>query len=305
MEQYSTLVKEASNLYNTKEYSTSAQKYNEAFSTIEGKAIPNDRYNAACSYALSSNIDTAFYHLFRLAKTASKYKYYNHLKADFNLNSLHKDERWEELLVIVKANKVNAGKYFDEELTMLLDSVSIEDQNCREDLEKIASRYGWDSDEVNFQRKIINRIDSVNLTIVEKIIDERGWLGSDVLEVSGNSALFLVIQHSNQNVQEKYLPIMREAVKNGKARATSLALLEDRVALGQGKEQVYGSQVMNIDGRWYMRRLEDPENVDKRRAEVGLIPLNEYTQNSFGFTWDLEEYYKSIPLLEAKLKSKD
>ena len=94
---------------------------------------------------------------------------------------------------------------------------------------------------------------------------------------------------------------MREAVEKGNARASSLALLEDRVALRQGKKQIYGSQVWKLDGKWYVQPLEDPENVDKRRAEVGLQPLNEYTQY-FGFTWSVEDYYKTLPDQEEKLK---
>jgi hypothetical protein len=64
-------------------------------------------------------------------------------------------------------------------------------------------------------------------------LDKYGWLGADVVGGQGNSTLFLVIQHSDQATQEKYLPMMREAVKNGKAQGSSLALLEDRAALGQ------------------------------------------------------------------------
>ena len=37
--------------------------------------------------------------------------------------------------------------------------------------------------------------------------------------------------------------MMRDAVKMVKAKGSSLALLEDRVALRQGKRQIYGSQI--------------------------------------------------------------
>ncbi len=36
---------------------------------------------------------------------------------------------------------------------------------------------------------------------------------------------------------------MREAVKKGNANSSSLALLEDRVALRKGEKQIYGSQI--------------------------------------------------------------
>ncbi len=78
--------------------------------------------------------------------------------------------------------------------------------------------------------KIINEKDSINLIKIKKILDERGWLGADIIGNQGNSTLFLVIQHSDIETQEKYLPMMREAVKKGNANSSSLALLEDRVA---------------------------------------------------------------------------
>ena len=126
--------------------------------------------------------------------------------------------------------------------------------------------------------KIINKIDSINLIQIEKIINEFGWLGKDIIGTKGNATLFLVIQHSNQKTLEKYLPVMRDAVKNGKAYPSDLALLEDRVALGQGKKQIYGSQIITDDKtkKPTIAPIENEEEVDKRRAEVGLEPLAEY-----------------------------
>jgi len=94
---------------------------------------------------------------------------------------------------------------------------------------------------------------------------------------------------------------MRDAVKNGNARGSSLALLEDRILLGQGKKQIYGSQIGNnpVTQTYYVRPLEDPDNVDKRRAEVGLGPLAEYV-NYWQIKWDVEQYKRDLPGLEKK-----
>lgn len=122
--------------------------------------------------------------------------------------------------------------------------------------------------------------DEANLKLVTNILDKFGWLGEDMVGARGNSALFLVIQHSDQKTQEKYLPIMREAVKKGNADPGSLALLEDRVALAQGKKQIYGSQ-LTMDpetGKYVLSPIEDEINVNKRRAEVGLQPIEEYVK---------------------------
>ena len=147
--------------------------------------------------------------------------------------------------------------------------------------------------------KIIQEKDSINLIKVKNILDEVGWLGFDVLGDQGNSALFLVIQHSDIVTQEKYLPMMRDAVKKGNAHGSQLALLEDRVALRQGKKQIYGSQIGkdNETNKYYVSPLEDPDNVDKRRAEVGLGPLATYV-SQWQIKWDVKQYKKDLPKLE-------
>ena len=150
--------------------------------------------------------------------------------------------------------------------------------------------------------KIINEKDSANLILIEKILSERGWLGSKVIGEEGNGTLFLVIQHSELETQLKYLPMMREAAKIGNARPSSLALLEDRVALRQGKRQIYGSQIhSDKDGDKFIAPLIDPENVDKRRAEVGLEPLANYIQH-WDLTWDIEKHKARTAKIEAEKK---
>ena len=121
----------------------------------------------------------------------------------------------------------------------------------------------------------INEKDARNLIKIQKILDEKGWLGQDVIGGRGNMTLFLVIQHAPIEIQEKYLPMMREAVKKNNAQPSSLALLEDRIALRTGKRQIYGSQIgRNPEtGEFYVSPIENPEKVDERRAKVGLGTL--------------------------------
>ena len=93
---------------------------------------------------------------------------------------------------------------------------------------------------------------------------------------------------------------MREAVKHKKAEPSQLALLEDRVALGEKRSQIYGSQIGEDSlGTSYVLPLVDPDSVDKRRAEVGLGPLADYTKR-WGIKWDVIEYKKQLPLVREK-----
>ncbi|MFD1284318.1 DUF6624 domain-containing protein [Mesonia ostreae] len=156
-----------------------------------------------------------------------------------------------------------------------------EDQSLRKQIRDVEAEFGRDSKEMKAHWAKIIEKDSINLIKIQNILDERGWLGSDVIGRQGNSTLFLVIQHSDLEIQEKYLPMMRDAVDEGNARASSLALLEDRVALRKGEKQIYGSQIGRDPetGEFYVSPLIDPENVDKRRAKVGLGSIADYVSN--------------------------
>ncbi len=64
---YYQLVDEAYQLYENKEYLKSGQKYAEAFVALGNRGMIEDRYNAACSWALTNENDSAFVQLFKIA----------------------------------------------------------------------------------------------------------------------------------------------------------------------------------------------------------------------------------------------
>ena len=298
---YNELVNKADSLYRAKDYKNSAFTYSEAFRANGWTAKSVARYNAACSWSMANYADSAFFHLEKLVVKGT-YKNYGHITTDTDLIPLHEDIRWKPLLEKVKQNKEKSEANLDKPLVAILDSIHIEDQKYRKQIDGIQKQYGSDSKEMTAHWKMIGIKDSINLIKIQEILDTKGWLGSDIIGQQGNQTLFLVIQHSDLKIQEKYLPMMREAVKKGKASGSSLALLEDRVALRQGKKQIYGSQI-GMDkktNKHYVLPLEDPDNVDKRRIEVGLDqPLAEYV-NYWQIKWDVEQYKKDNPVVEKK-----
>lgn len=301
--EYNAFVTTADSLYRIQNYRESAIEYSKAFKTFGWKGYLVDRYNAACSWALANEVDSALFQLNIIVKKMN-YKDYNDIVTDPDLTSLHSDKRWNELLEQIKSNKEKAEVNLDKTLVATLDSIFNDDQNGRQQLKEVEAIYGVDSKELKALWKMISEKDSINLIKVKTILDTRGWLGEDVVGEQGNTTLFLVIQHSDIKTQEHYLPMMRQAVKNGKAKESSLALLEDRVALRQGRMQIYGSQI-NRDIKtqsFYVSPLEDPDNVDKRRAEVGLQPLAEYLLN-WNLVWDVEQYKKDLPGIMEKWKN--
>lgn len=295
MAKYDSLINKAYQSYKTKDFISSANYYSEAFKSISWKAYPNDRYNAACSWALANVADSSFKHLENLAKKQN-YSNYGHITTDSDLNSIHEDKRWEVLIKKVLENKQFEEKDFNHELVSELDKIHEEDQGGRQKLDEIEQKFGRESKQMDSLWADINLKDSINLEKIIKILDKNGWVGPEVIGQRGVQTVFLVIQHSPLPTQEKYLPIMREACKNGKMAPSSLALLEDRVANRNGKLQIYGSQISFDKNKqiYYLLPVEDPDNIDKRRSEMNLGPISDYVSN-WQIVWDVEEYKKNLP----------
>jgi hypothetical protein len=299
---YYVLIEKADSLYNSNDYENSALVYGQAFRSITGFGKMDDLYDAGRAWALAKNTDSSFSKYYLIAKDL-KYNDYAGISSDPDLIVLHNDKRWVSLLQIIKKNKEIAESHLDTSLTIVLDKILIDDQSERLKMEQIRNSVGLDSNAMQAQRIALQKSDSINLATVVKILDKYGWLGSDIVGKRGAKAIFLIIQHANLAIQEKYLPEMQAAVKNGKASKTSLALLEDRVAVLEGRKQTFGSQlVIDTDTKLaYILPLEDPENVDLRRLSVGLQPMKLYVAN-WQIKWDVDQYKKDLPTIDSIAK---
>jgi hypothetical protein len=299
-DKYAELTEKAWSLYESKNYLASGETYAQAFVALGGSGVVTDRYNAACSWALANEPDSAFVQLFKIAEKGN-YANYNHITNDTDLKPLHQDIRWVEVIALVKANKEKAEANLDKPLVAKLDSIYHLDQDYRIEIDEISAKHGQDSEEMRTHWKKIHEVDSINLVAIKHILDQRGWLGADVIGSQGAQTLFLVIQHADLLTQLKYLPMLRKAVALGKAQASSLALLEDRVALRQGNRQIYGSQIHSDKetGEPYVAPLIEPDYVNERRAKVGLEPIEEYIKH-WNLTWDVSAHKALTKRLEAE-----
>ncbi|MDR4891898.1 MULTISPECIES: DUF6624 domain-containing protein [unclassified Chryseobacterium] len=294
-QEYSKLISEANKLYETKDYKMSADLYDKAFK-IESEN-PSHLYNGACSSSLAGDTKKAFKWLnLSIEKGWTNLK---HLNSDTDLENLHSKKEWgktieklEKKLALIEAN-------YDKPLQAELLAIHEEDQKYRVQMNETQKKFGPNSKEMNDLWRITNQKDSINLLKVKKILDEKGWVGKDKVGAQANSALFLVIQHSDLETQKKYLPMMKDAVKKGNASPGSLALLIDRIEIREGRKQIYGSQIgiIQSNNTFYVSPLIDPDNVDKRRTEVGLGPISDYLKN-WNLVWDVEKYKKELPELE-------
>ncbi|MES2003857.1 MAG: DUF6624 domain-containing protein [Bacteroidota bacterium] len=193
---------------------------------------------------------------------------------------------------------LHAQNTLNDTLIKQLTIIGVDDQKYRNRMGELRAKYASDTAELGRQLNAIRTVwretDSINLVKVTAIIEQYGWLGEDVVGPSGNQTLFMVIQHADLATQQKYLPMLRQAVADKKLRASSLALLEDRIAIREGRKQIYGTQVsMNMKtGKNKLLPLDDPDNVDQRRTAAGLMPLAQYLKAYFNIDWDLKKYKK-------------
>ena len=187
----------------------------------------------------------------------------------------------------------------DKALQTELLAILEEDQQGRQQIDAVTKKHGFNSPEVRALWKSIAEKDAVNLAKIKAILDTRGWVGPEVVGKKANSTLFLVIQHSDTATQQRYLPLLRAAVKEKTAFPNQLALMEDRVALAEGRRQTYGSQLRSNpkDGHYYVSPLEDPDHVDERRAAVGLGTMAENLKR-WNLPWDVAAYKAQLPELE-------
>jgi hypothetical protein len=132
-----------------------------------------------------------------------------------------------------------------------------------------------------------NELDSRNRQRLDEIVKQYGWPKRSVFGEEASGVAFSVVQHAELDYQKKYLPLIKESVTQKEARQSDLAILEDRILTREGKKQIYGTQA-RLNQKTQLMELypiEDEENVDARRAGVGLEPLAQYVKKAFGLEY--------------------
>lgn len=120
-----------------------------------------------------------------------------------------------------------------------------------------------------------------NAKILSAIIDTIGYPTIDKVGKEANEATWLIIQHSiaQPEFMKKCAKLLEKAVSENKADQKSLAYLTDRIAVFEGKEQLYGTQFdWDEHGNLSPNPFDDINKVNKRRVSIGLNTLEEQTE---------------------------
>lgn len=111
-----------------------------------------------------------------------------------------------------------------------------------------------------------------------EIVARVGWPGRKLVGPDASKAAWLIAQHaiSRPDLQRRWLLLLQRAAARGEAPAAEPAYLLDRIRMLEGRPQIYGTQFDWTEaGHLEPHPIEAAEEVDRRRATVGLGPLAE------------------------------
>jgi hypothetical protein len=124
-----------------------------------------------------------------------------------------------------------------------------------------------------------------------EIVEQHGWPTRALVGEDGAHAAFLLAQHADHDpeLQQRMLPLLEAASKEGEVDPADVAYLTDRVRVKLSRPQVYGTQyevasdasgsaIVDEHGKptYLLPLVVDPEQLDERRRAVGLGPWIEY-----------------------------
>jgi hypothetical protein len=167
-----------------------------------------------------------------------------------------------------KASSVDADTdYIREKLVAMAE----EDQAVREEL-------GADGSLFHGYHPRMEEVHRRNAAALLEIVERHGWPVQSLVGEHAARAAWIILQHAigNPSLQRRGLRWLQEAAALGEVAPVEVAMLEDRIRCYEGRPQRYGTQFdWDASGQISPYPVEDPEGVDRRRAAIGLGPLDE------------------------------
>lgn len=148
-------------------------------------------------------------------------------------------------------------------------------------------------------------LDSQNLKIVTSYLNTYGWPAALDVGFIGQRAIGMTIQHSPLIIQEKYYPYLVNAYKRDSLLFETLALLEDRINMGNKRLQFYGTQVVSYKGKQVLYPVFNIDSLEIWRKQIGFkITMGAYMK-MLKSNWNTEEYKLILPNLISEFKVSD
>jgi hypothetical protein len=127
-----------------------------------------------------------------------------------------------------------------------------------------------------FDQARMEAADTKDRAEVLRIFDRYGWVTNSLAGKDAAHNFWLLVQHQTPEIQQRLLPALEKAAKAGNASMGDYAYLYDRVQMGLGKPQHWGSQAKCGNGKPTLYPVNDPAGLDARRKELFMPPIREY-----------------------------
>lgn len=115
-------------------------------------------------------------------------------------------------------------------------------------------------------------IDAANLKSLKAFVASHGFPTVAMVGRDGVSTAFLLVQHADADpaFQQHALEQLAPLAERHELPRREFAMLQDRVLIADGKPQRYGTQAKIHDGHAVVLPVEDPANLDERRASIAM-----------------------------------
>ena len=122
--------------------------------------------------------------------------------------------------------------------------------------------------------RLMMKVDRENTAALKALLEKLDWLTIPEFGEKADADAWLIAQHADLDkaFQKDVLERLKRHYLDGGTNPGNYAFLFDRVAVGAGKPQRFGTQGGCKDGRWVPEPIEQPKGLERRRAEAGLPP---------------------------------
>jgi hypothetical protein len=245
---------------------------------------------AAC-YAQTAGKNKAFFYINRAIETGKDLESLDSITGDNNFATLESDVRWFAVLrKYLEAWDPYLKNVGGNKLRLELLKMQVEDQIFRFALtsqKRLPAKGKFKSKEISRLLTDLNGTDEKNTKRMKEIVTQFGWPGKSLVDKDGAAAAWLLVQHADEDLafQKQCLEMMKPLLENGEIDKKHFAYLTDRVLVAEEKPQLYGTQFVRKNNLLIPAPIDDEANVDQRRREMNLEPLDDYKkilQGAFG-----------------------